>query len=76
MTIVVTEQARVTVTVSKKGDTGEQGESGLGTYGAKSSAVDAGVLGQAAYDDDYIYRCVVAGTAGNATWKRTILLTT
>lgn len=43
------------------------------TFGAKSSASDAGDLFQMAIDDDYLYICVLAGTAGNAKWKRTVL---
>ena len=42
-------------------------------YGTKSSAIDAGVQGQFSIDDDYLYMCVVTGTAGNAIWKRTAL---
>jgi len=42
---------------------------------SKSSAVDAGYLGEESYDDDFGYRCTVAGTAGNATWKRWPLTT-
>ena len=37
---------------------------------SKASTVDAGYLGEESFDDDFGYRCTVAGTAGNATWKR------
>ena len=71
MTVVVTEQPKVTVTVSKKGDTGIPI-----AEGTKSSAVDAGTFGEIYADNDYIYVCVLTGTAGNAIWKRTVLFTT
>lgn len=44
------------------------------SYGSKSSAVDAGTLGELSVDDDYLYICVVAGGAGSATWKRLALM--
>ncbi|RLD56518.1 MAG: hypothetical protein DRI97_07290 [Bacteroidetes bacterium] len=43
-------------------------------YGAKQSSVDAGALGEFSVDDDYLYVCVVAGSAGSAVWKQTALL--
>ena len=42
----------------------------FGSYGAKSSAVDAGTKGDTSYDDDYLYVCVKTGVAGAATWKK------
>lgn len=47
-----------------------------GNYGTKSSAVDAGVLGQEAFDDDWEYKCTQTGTAGNAIWKKKPLMRT
>lgn len=38
--------------------------------GAKSSGADAGVAGQESWDNDYLYKCVQTGTAGNAIWKK------
>lgn len=38
--------------------------------GPKSSSIDEGYYGQISLTDDYLYLCVVAGTAGNATWKK------
>lgn len=43
---------------------------------AKSSADDAGMQGQMAHNDDYVYVCTTTGTAGNAIWKRIPLLRT
>lgn len=48
----------------------------LMTFGAKQTGVDAGVLFQQAIDDDYLYVCVVAGVAGVAVWKKTLLFNT
>lgn len=42
-------------------------------YATKSSAVDAGTLGQMAYDDDWLYICVVEGAPGSAIWKKTAI---
>lgn len=42
-------------------------------YATKSSAVDAGSLGQMAYDDDWLYICVVEGAPGSAVWKKTAI---
>ena len=39
-------------------------------FTTKSSAFDGGVLGEIAFDDDYFYICVQAGTPGNARWKK------
>ena len=39
-------------------------------FGDKSSATDAGALKEVSLGDDYIYFCTIAGTAGNATWKK------
>lgn len=47
-----------------------------GNYGTKSSAVDAGLLGQEAFDDDWEYKCTQSGTAGNAIWKKKPLMRT
>ena len=44
--------------------------------GAKTSAVDAGILWQMSIEDDYIYICVKTGTAGNAIWKKALLFAT
>ena len=38
--------------------------------GSKSSSSSSGMLGELSVDDDFIYICVSAGTAGSATWKR------
>jgi hypothetical protein len=46
------------------------------TFGAKASSSDAGTLFQMAIDDDYLYICVSAGSAGNAKWKRCLLFLT
>ena len=45
-------------------------------YATKSSSVDAGTIGDNAYDDDYHYVCTTTGTAGNAIWKKIPLLNT
>lgn len=42
-------------------------------WGAKSSAVDEGYLGQKSLTDDYEYTCVLAGAAGAAKWKKTVM---
>ena len=47
-----------------------------GNYGTKSSAVDAGLLGQEAFDDDWEYKCTQSGTAGHAIWKKKPLMRT
>lgn len=39
------------------------------SFGSKASAVDAGVLGEISFDDDFLYICVEAGAAGFAKWK-------
>ena len=39
-------------------------------FATKSSSVDAGELKQMAFDDDWLYICVEAGEAGEATWKK------
>ncbi len=41
--------------------------------GAKSSAADAGFLGQLSQDGSFLYVCVVAGAGGAATWMKTAL---
>lgn len=50
---------------------------GGGTYympfDTKASGADAGILGETAIDDDYLYVCVVAGAVGYATWKKIAL---
>ena len=38
--------------------------------GTKSSASDAGTVGQLSRDDDYLYICVVTGGVGAAVWKK------
>ena len=43
---------------------------------SKSSAADAGTQNQLAVDDDYLYICTTPGTAGNAVWKKAILVNT
>ena len=35
---------------------------------------NAGALGEIYIDDDFLYICVVAGEAGNATWKKAMLM--
>jgi len=45
-------------------------EDQYGFTGSKSSDSDSGKLGQVSFDDDYGYICVVAGSPGNATWKK------
>lgn len=40
--------------------------------GAKTNA-DAGVFGQISITDDYMYICVMSGSAGSAIWKKTVL---
>jgi len=42
----------------------------------KSSAIDAGEANDLARDDDYFYVCTTTGTAGNAIWKKAVLLRT
>lgn len=42
--------------------------------GPRSSALDAGLLFEMSIDDDYMYVCVKAGSAGNAVWKKSILI--
>lgn len=46
------------------------------TTGSKSSATDAGTLGDISITDDYIYFCVQTGTAGNAIWKKAVVFAT
>jgi hypothetical protein len=41
--------------------------------GAKSSANDAGFYGQMSSDGSFLYICIVAGTAGTATWMKSAL---
>ena len=41
--------------------------------GSKYSAIDAGSTHEISIDDDFLYVCVLEGTAGNAKWKRTPL---
>jgi hypothetical protein len=43
-------------------------------FGTKTSAVDAGRVGEIWIDNDYLYLCVSAGTAGNALWKKIPLM--
>jgi hypothetical protein len=96
--VTTSQQAKPSVSVYRKGDTGDAGESAYdyavrvndytGTeeeyyaqfvqvgFGDKSSAVDAGLMGQISIGDDYVYFCTVQGTAGNATWKKTVLFQT
>jgi hypothetical protein len=42
----------------------------------KQSGTDAGVAGELAYDDDYLYICTTGGAAGVAVWKRVALAIT
>lgn len=44
--------------------------------GEKSSATDAGTIGQISLGDDYLYVCTRSGTAGNAIWKKALLFLT
>lgn len=60
----------VSVAVS---EVGTQGTAWIMATGAKYSATHAGMLHETSCDDDYMYICVVAGTAGNAIWKKTPL---
>lgn len=59
-----------------QGEQGDQGDAWTGGIGTKSSSVDAGELWETSIDDDYLYICVQAGTAGNAIWKKTVLFAT
>ena len=43
-------------------------------FGTKSSASDAGQAGEIWIDNDYLFLCVIAGTAGNAVWKKIPLM--
>jgi hypothetical protein len=43
------------------------------SLGPKSSTADAGVVGEISITDDYVYVCVLTGSAGNAIWKKTVL---
>jgi hypothetical protein len=45
-------------------------------WGSKNSSTDPGTLFQMSIDDDYLYMCVAAGSAGHARWKRTVLFQT
>jgi hypothetical protein len=45
-------------------------------YATKSSAVDAGMFGDKAFDDDYLYICTKSGAAGSAIWKKILLINT
>lgn len=45
-------------------------------YATKNSTTDEGILKQLAIDDDFLYICTTAGTAGNAIWKKTMLVNT
>jgi len=64
---------------AQAGPTGPAGENGLDGEaasigdGARYSSVHAGELKQLSMDDDYLYICTTAGTAGNAVWKKTPL---
>ena len=49
---------------------------GVKEYATKKTGVDSGYLGQEAYDDDYSYICVVAGTVGVAVWKKSLMFKT
>lgn len=63
----------------EKGDTGDTGATGPAweiEYATKQTGVDAGTLGQAAFDDDYFYLCVIPGEVGVAIWKRSVLFQT
>ena len=44
--------------------------------GVKLSSIDAGDVGDMSITDDYLYICVLSGTAGNAIWKRIPLFAT
>lgn len=52
------------------GPAGPIGPPGVILEGAKYSLTDAGEFGQISIDDDYVYFCVLTGTAGNAIWKK------
>ena len=45
-------------------------------FGSKYSATDQGQLLEMSIDDDFLYICVQAGEAGNASWKRAPLRVT
>jgi hypothetical protein len=47
-----------------------------GVFGSKSTSIDAGDLCDISVDNDYLYICVQTGTAGNAIWKKCILMET
>lgn len=55
---------------------GDQGDPFSFVEGSKSSATDAGTLGDISITDDYIYWCVKTGTAGNAIWKKAVIFAT
>ncbi len=44
--------------------------------GVKSSAIDAGNVGEMSIENDYIYVCVQTGVAGSAIWKKAVLFAT
>lgn len=43
------------------------------TFGTRTTGTNEGILGEIYTDDDYIYICVLAGEAGTAIWKRSML---
>jgi hypothetical protein len=45
-------------------------------YATKKTGIDAGYLGQRAFDDDYWYVCTKEGEAGVAIWKKSMLFNT
>ena len=60
---------------SLKGEAGEDGSAAFG-FGTKQTGVDAGVLKEVSFDNDYMYVCVIAGEAGVAVWKKSVLFNT
>jgi len=44
--------------------------------GEKSSAIDAGNVGEITIENDYLYVCVQTGIAGSAIWKKSVLFAT
>ena len=61
---------------AQAGPRGEKGDPLNVMTGARSSAVDAGNFGEISLADDYVYFCVLSGTAGNAVWKKSLMFST